>query len=888
MKHLDPRSIVITALVLPLLWYFLKRIRRFFKEYLSRLLEALFWAGGRIFNRSFATRVSLRQYARIQLGKRGIQFLTVPGAADTSLPIDQVFVPLQLEDPSGSRSMRTDLDFFDRGARLRIVGDPGSGKSSLVKRVFRDACQRSRKFRNDTRKVGFPPVLPVLVDLKQFSPPDTAATDAECAAWGIEQLRGSVAGVQGFGMQIMFDSFMTGRGLLVLFDGLDEVASASYQRAAQTICAVSDFLADQSEHNTVVITMRSQFHHQIQADFAERFPDLLYIEPFNPADIYKFLTRWPYREDPDSAVTRIYAELTDRPTLRDMCRNPLVLAMYVASDQRREDASKADVRASFYNHVVGELLVKRRSRQRQTATHTAMLSQREAIFGQLAYDNLIDPVQDANSISRRAALQKVAHARNISSDDDANRELDELASETGIIDEERPGESLHFIHLTFCEFLAAKYAARHLKGGWETLLRRHTDFQTAADRRAASRLLEVIPFAVALLTPADQPDAIDQVATLGDQRVLGRCFLESQAYTHPRWADYVRAEMASLLATPAADWTEAWLQRLQLFTVVVRDAQAWGQLAGHPIGVAIERMFSNLVGYDRQRLSRVFSSFATHDPAAAFRLADDTGLDLALDQPELVIGNASDPPFLDIAVERALATPSATRRWAPLLAEAALRRPAVAARLVARPAPSSCAAALAEVPRQLDWSWLGRTLLSAARAPYTKPSCYGVFIAVALNSAPEIWSRYSCLAVLQMVPPPQPLSRVRLLLMPLILLITVSLAVVVVILEPVYRTALDDWMIVALQTMMMVVALAMLTVSSMPTERMECYRILTNLSPHTSPRSVMVLLSPQVVTRRFLLRRLNAATAMMVVARDRPLPGAFTERHPGQPVGAKT
>jgi hypothetical protein len=32
-------------------------------------------------------------------------------------------------------------------------------------------------------------------------------------------------------------------------------------------------------------------------------------------------------------VLKIYTDLTDRPTLRELCTNPLVLSMYVAQDQ---------------------------------------------------------------------------------------------------------------------------------------------------------------------------------------------------------------------------------------------------------------------------------------------------------------------------------------------------------------------------------------------------------------------------------------------------------------------------------------------------------------------------------------------------------------------------
>ena len=54
------------------------------------------------------------------------------------------------------------------------------------------------------------------------------------------------------------------------------------------------------------------------------------LKSFSPSDIYEFLTRWPFKTKKTLHITRIYNELTDRPTLREMCTNPLILAMYVA------------------------------------------------------------------------------------------------------------------------------------------------------------------------------------------------------------------------------------------------------------------------------------------------------------------------------------------------------------------------------------------------------------------------------------------------------------------------------------------------------------------------------------------------------------------------------
>jgi hypothetical protein len=97
-----------------------------------------------------------------------------------------------------------------------------------------------------------------------------------------------------------------------------------------------------SEHNTIVLTMRTQFHQQIRDAYRDTFGHAMFLRPFTPSDIYDFLLRWPFGGSRLDTIARIYNQLTDRPTLRDMCRNPLVLAMYVAEDQLSGDVQTPD------------------------------------------------------------------------------------------------------------------------------------------------------------------------------------------------------------------------------------------------------------------------------------------------------------------------------------------------------------------------------------------------------------------------------------------------------------------------------------------------------------------------------------------------------------------
>src|SRR6266545_4736848 len=222
--------------------------------------------------------------------------------------------------------------------------------------------------------------------------------EPELASWAVNELRSTVTAVEGYAMGELFDSYISNNGLLVLLDGLDEVSSEAYERTATAIRALSRRLEHASSENAIILTMRTQFHQQVRDDFADDFPPTLYIRAFSPGEIYTFLNRWPFRHNKARAITRIYSDLTDRPTLREMCSNPLVLAMYVAHDQTADVSGVPDTRTAFYSTVTEELLVARRGRQLKTTTaRTSLREQREAILGRLALDHLLDDTQPANS-----------------------------------------------------------------------------------------------------------------------------------------------------------------------------------------------------------------------------------------------------------------------------------------------------------------------------------------------------------------------------------------------------------------------------------------------------------------------------------------------------------
>lgn len=665
----DPKSAIVTLLLSPVIIALILKTRKFVIKWLDYTLEAIFFYGAKTIKHAVAEKFALKKYCRLCLNDDN-KYLHVPSSLETKLEVDKVFVPLTLEHQGGDKVAYSHDDLTTIGNRIRIIGDPGSGKSSLVKKMYRESCFLGTYLPSKAS-------LPIIVELKTLEIPKNIK-DNKLGDWFYANLKSRLEKIDVFNMGDCFESYVQTKGILLLLDGLDEVSSQQYVRIELAIKNISKLLSLKSENNIIILTMRTQFHQQVKASYREHFGPAIFLKPFSPSDIYRFLTRWPFKYNINANIARIYKELTDRPSLREMCSNPLVLSMYISEDQAAGHIIAPESRTEFYKKVVDELLIKRRLKQTgPTHAHSKLKEQREKILGRLAFKHILDAAQPANSLLWSDAIQVVQEVMGCN-ESDATAIFRELSKETGLVTEERFEQTFRFIHLTFCEFLAAQECIQGHVDGWQKLVKAHSQFAASREYNIRSRLVEVIPFACGLMTRVLRSKAIDDVVRLDNPDIITRSFLETKEYNHHSWGGFISRQQQNLLNVSEGQLDEKWLRDLHLFNVVLRDCHLCSSHMPVEYIINMEVFFKKLLERQNDNLNALIAAYAEQDAAAAFRLAEVSNLDLASMFPEIIITNSAQEPFFALLIEQALSEPARLELWAAIISESALRHQIVA------------------------------------------------------------------------------------------------------------------------------------------------------------------------------------------------------------------
>ncbi|MFI5592488.1 trypsin-like peptidase domain-containing protein [Amycolatopsis sp. NPDC051758] len=348
----------------------------------------------------------------------------------------------------------------------QIVGGPGAGKSSLLRRLTGELARTV----HETGTGNLVPVfVPAAVLAKHGGSLPEFLSKAVTQTLYIDLDQAAL-------IELFKTEPLPGAKWLVLVDGVDEILDPSSRGLA--LANVAHFR--QEGRMRFFVTTRPLPEHVMTKVTSDLFPTFT-IEPFGRDQLQKFAEKW-FRllclPDPDMAAIQFETRVTDA-RIGDLATNPLIATMMCRLFAADRDQPLPTNRAELYDRFVNLLLGKRE-----------MESVHERLAHWTARSGGPSAVASAEDLWRRTRplLQSVAFAEyrmvfdhaGVSGRADPAREfakaappppgmtavgwsdvIDAVLRSCGLLDQHGRGE-FGFVHQTITEFLAASYVVeRH-------------------------------------------------------------------------------------------------------------------------------------------------------------------------------------------------------------------------------------------------------------------------------------------------------------------------------------------------------------------------------------------------------------------------------------------
>ncbi|MEM1242367.1 MAG: GUN4 domain-containing protein [Cyanobacteria bacterium P01_H01_bin.26] len=337
--------------------------------------------------------------------------------------------------------------------RLAILGAPGSGKTTLMRYMtLMYALRKSRRLH--PQAPNFIPVLLYLRDICKQVTAKPALTLADLLTDWVQNLQQTEPLTPPKGW---FAKKLKQNRLLILFDGLDEVADE--QDRKQVSRWVDRQMYEYPETSFILTSRPLGYKH---AQLTEGVT-VLEVAPLTAGQVQDFVNQWyqeieiksqgdddlGVREEADRQAKLLLQEIKNSNALQDLSENPLLLTMIATVHRRRGSIPRN--RVELYRDICQVLLEKRQQAKGMTDVLTA--SQKQAILQPLSLE-LMRRKTRKFTLADITPLLKAKLANLPQVQFTPEEFLKRLQEVDALIAKEQEGE-FEFAHLSFQEYLAA-------------------------------------------------------------------------------------------------------------------------------------------------------------------------------------------------------------------------------------------------------------------------------------------------------------------------------------------------------------------------------------------------------------------------------------------------
>ncbi len=404
-----------------------------------------------------------------QLAKKGEVF---------SVPLPKVYIPLDTSNPEyqaemkrieAERKKREGVDdgndssealepktpatidietLLSKEQTLLLRGGPGMGKTTLVRHIAYSLVFEE----TDTTFYGF---LPVIVFLKDFWPVFEEEYKKKNKGLSFMSLLPLYMDESACNLDIKtIRNYLSQDRAIFLIDGLDEVPEHLRKPIVESIAR----FRSGNRQNRFLITGRP---HGIDETVMRLLGDYLHdILPLNEEKIETFIVSW-FKEicnhaggEAKQKADGLIADIRSNEKVEQFIENPLLLTAICILYQ--DNKKLPDQRADLYGRVVDNLLCKRFTDSSERDKPKLI----EDYLMQLAFSMQTDNLKNIEASSAKDILKEFYKEKEGESLVKYNRRIDEtfekIEPQCGLLKRLGSGD-VEFFHLTFQEFMAAKY-----------------------------------------------------------------------------------------------------------------------------------------------------------------------------------------------------------------------------------------------------------------------------------------------------------------------------------------------------------------------------------------------------------------------------------------------
>lgn len=383
--------------------------------------------------------------------RKNLGGLETPFNVDQPLSMSEVNLPsLKLSEDQESLSDQeqlsdqdNELDIYEilkktQYRRMMVKGDPGSGKSVLLKNIA---------FKYGVGQLILPDnPVPVRLELNTLKSKDL--DEDGLVGKLVESLKEN-----GFPNPDSFVRNGLKKGkLMLLLDGFDEIPSDIRFEAARVIRGI---LRNNPECRALITCRKAVYDDEFNNELDHNVLD---ISGFTDYQIRSFLQSWQPRIPKRKSVSQLMQALYERPNIKILARNPLLLTI-IAYLYTKDIFELPHSRAEFYEKST-KILLDERDRKRDIHNKYRERKKRQTLrkLALKIQDDSNGAILDHRSISEADVLFEIRDLMPKLGLEvkDSEPILEEIVERSGLLLPVSNKEEYQFAHLTLQEFFAAE------------------------------------------------------------------------------------------------------------------------------------------------------------------------------------------------------------------------------------------------------------------------------------------------------------------------------------------------------------------------------------------------------------------------------------------------